>query len=890
MGRVTADGMHALFQSTDRLTSYDNNGKYEVYLFDAASGEVVCASCNPSGTPATTGARALGSGDEPGIARTLSEDGRYVFFNTTEALVPTDVNNRMDAYQYDARRNRIDLISTGTSEFPAEFEDASADGADVFITTRQKLLSSDFDDSVDVYDARAGGGFASQSPPPPPIPCAGEACRTEPVVPPAAAAPASSIVAGKGNVKQQRKSSHKKKSKKHKKTHKQKKQQEEEEGQEAQEEEQAEAGQEQEAGGSSMNQISTRTTLGAPARRRAGLAVALLAVVALMAAFTASARAEFGFEKVDGESVADEGGAPAVLAGSHPWQSSVSLDFNNHVEEVGGLTLEIPDGSFNNVQTILPPGQVGSALATPRCSIPDFANPPAYAPLDCPNDTAVGWARVKPNWTPYSLYGPVYNLTPSFGEPALFGFRIASATIYLHARVRSGAERRGDAGKRGILTGPADHGHERRPSGACRPIPATTKCAAAASRVRRRPASICPSTAAPRPLINYPTACSGPIEDDDADGLLGEPGAWVEDSFLSHGADGIPVGLEKCEELGFEPRMNFAMQPSSAASPGSLDVTMSVPQNDSPDGRVTAHLKKVVATLPEGVTLNSASADGLGFCTEAQIRIDQGVRRMPGLLPDRHRAGEDAPARGRTRRLAVPREAERQPVQLADRPLPGDRKPEERRLRQDRRQGRSRSRERSPNDDLRRAAATAVQRARIELRGRPAGGAGRRRRPAGPTPPTTCSPRGVGRRSAARAGSRSARTAPARTASRPASKPAPPTRSRVATARSRCGSPGPTASRTSPPSRPPCPGASWRSSPACRSAATARRRPAAARRRARSAPPRWRRERGPTRSTSRSRARRRPPSTSPVLIREAPTAWSPRFRPRPGPSTSARWR
>ncbi len=225
LGRVTPDGMHALFQSTARLSSYDNAGKNEVYVYDGASAEVTCVSCNPTGVAASAGALALGTGDEQASARLLSDDGRFAFFNTTEALVPSDVNNRMDAYRYDADRDRVDLVSTGSSEFPAQFTDASADGKNVFIATRQKLLSADFDDSIDVYDVRVGGGFLSQSPPPPPVPCFGEACRSEPAVPPGATNPSSSTLTGKGNVnerKQAKKS--KKKQKKKKKKQKKKKQ------------------------------------------------------------------------------------------------------------------------------------------------------------------------------------------------------------------------------------------------------------------------------------------------------------------------------------------------------------------------------------------------------------------------------------------------------------------------------------------------------------------------------------------------------------------------------------------------------------------------------------------------------------------------------------------
>jgi hypothetical protein len=59
----------------------------------------------------------------------------------------------------------------------------------VFFTTADRLVGADTDLAVDVYDARIGGGFASQNPDPPRAPCIGEECGdagSAPSVPPAA--------------------------------------------------------------------------------------------------------------------------------------------------------------------------------------------------------------------------------------------------------------------------------------------------------------------------------------------------------------------------------------------------------------------------------------------------------------------------------------------------------------------------------------------------------------------------------------------------------------------------------------------------------------------------------------------------------------------------------
>jgi hypothetical protein len=73
----------------------------------------------------------------------------------------------------------LGLISSGRSSDGASFMDASTDGADALFLTGESLVPAD-PGSVDVYDAREGGGFAV---PPTPIPCEGDACQPLPSPP-----------------------------------------------------------------------------------------------------------------------------------------------------------------------------------------------------------------------------------------------------------------------------------------------------------------------------------------------------------------------------------------------------------------------------------------------------------------------------------------------------------------------------------------------------------------------------------------------------------------------------------------------------------------------------------------------------------------------------------
>jgi len=216
--RVTPDGKHLLFASNsgEGFTGYDQAsactdvgdpdaqpGCTELYVFSADSGQLVCASCNPSG-PATVDATDNVHGVSTGGAATtwhlshaLSDDGKRVFFTSAEALVPDDTNNKTDAYEYDVPTGTLHLLSSGKDQSDSFFMDASTSGDDAFFMTRQQLVGWDTDQNYDLYDARVDGGFPDPVPTPA---CSGDQCQGTPSAPPSAAPPSSLQFHGLGNV------------------------------------------------------------------------------------------------------------------------------------------------------------------------------------------------------------------------------------------------------------------------------------------------------------------------------------------------------------------------------------------------------------------------------------------------------------------------------------------------------------------------------------------------------------------------------------------------------------------------------------------------------------------------------------------------------------------
>jgi DNA-binding beta-propeller fold protein YncE len=214
---VSPNGSYLALLSKESLTGYDNeqakpgdcegttrrfdegeNGKCrEAYLYDAETGKLVCASCDPTGArpvgPANLGEPRNGGLYRP---RVLTADGT-LFFDSYDALVPHASDGLQNVYEFqDAQINPISNVAGG---FPSFLLDASASGGDVYFATSDQLLPEDTSNNVVVYDARIDGGFPVAVGAPP---CTtAEACRVaSPPTPAVFGAPPSATFSGPGNV------------------------------------------------------------------------------------------------------------------------------------------------------------------------------------------------------------------------------------------------------------------------------------------------------------------------------------------------------------------------------------------------------------------------------------------------------------------------------------------------------------------------------------------------------------------------------------------------------------------------------------------------------------------------------------------------------------------
>ncbi len=207
--QTSPDGKWLAFESKESLTGYDagldtNERPRELFLYSAATGQLTCASCNPTGEAPVAGGVAAPSSrgfeEDKGLFRTrhLLTDAGQVFFETREALVPSDTNGELDVYEYVG--GNVSLISSGTSSYESTLEGVSESGDDVFFRSDQALVPQDHQEGmIVIYDARAAGGFAEPSSPP--ACTTADACRAAvPPQPSVYGAPASQTFSGVGNL------------------------------------------------------------------------------------------------------------------------------------------------------------------------------------------------------------------------------------------------------------------------------------------------------------------------------------------------------------------------------------------------------------------------------------------------------------------------------------------------------------------------------------------------------------------------------------------------------------------------------------------------------------------------------------------------------------------
>jgi hypothetical protein len=320
-------------------------------------------------------------------------------------------------------------------------------------------------------------------------------------------------------------------------------------------------------------------------------------------------------------------GNPDSAAAAHPFAAITSFFLNTVRSPLGGI---IPAGDPKDIDVALPPGFLGNPLATPRC--PASASVVGGS-LDCERNAIVGTAaalvggdRAASTTTVY----PVFNMEPPTGAPAQFRFLAGAGTVTVNL---DGALRSdGDYGitvespntpqlspvKGAFFTFWGDPGAPVHDAQRCRQIPGQGECG--------------PSTAGEFAFLTNPSDCAEEAAAPPV--VLLAANSWQVATFDERSTSLSPVS--GCDGLAGKFSPAFAFQPSAeeAAAPIGATARLSIPQEGLLEPEVSAapELEKAVVTLPLGVDLNPAAANGMEACSEAEIGLLSTVGAAPNPI------------------------------------------------------------------------------------------------------------------------------------------------------------------------------------------------------------------------------------------------------------------
>jgi hypothetical protein len=321
----------------------------------------------------------------------------------------------------------------------------------------------------------------------------------------------------------------------------------------------------------------------------------------------------FGIESYE-QTLEQQGGTIDTQAGSHPFQFTTTFNLNQTSE---GEPVALPkDVRFN-----LPPGLVGNPTPLAQCTIGQFLSIKG-ASDECAPDTAIGVTRTVINVEGQveTSVNPVFNLEPQAGEPARFGFYAIVAPIILDTSVRTGSDYGvtvtvhninqvpGFISSQTTLWGvPGDPVHDNVRGWGC--LGVVTGHGGGTCSPQEELNS--------PPFLSLPTSCTGPLVDSMEADPWDRPGGFVSLSDPMRALDG-------CNRLSFEPSISVAPEGRQASSPTGLTVGIHVPQDAvlNPTGLAEANVKNTTVTLPVGVAINPAAADGLMSCSSSQVALE----------------------------------------------------------------------------------------------------------------------------------------------------------------------------------------------------------------------------------------------------------------------------
>jgi DNA-binding beta-propeller fold protein YncE len=362
--------------------------------------------------------------------------------------------------------------------------------------------------------------------------------------------------------------------------------------------------------------------------------------------FAAAQGSGFGVKNFE-VSFLNEDGTPDTQAGSHPYKFLNTIEFNSHYTRVESNAdspyVREPVGTLRDLKLDLPPGFVGDPNATAKkCTLSKLFE--EKAELDkrteggCPPESLLGTFEAK--WDEHvfgydTLVEPLYNLVAPRGSALQLGANYVGVDVFINNGLLAG----GDYPVQASVEGAPPEAPVLRTRVTISGV--LTPCVRVPQGSGKYSNSSCTATAGggegefekepgrSKAFLTMPTGCHGPLRSTISMDSYQEPGHWVEAEALTRNSAGQPVSLTGCSDLIFLPTISVSPDTNDASTSSGLAVNVHVPQNAAfnPNGLAESSLRDTTVTLPEGVAINPAGADGLEACSEglAGFEIGRGV-------------------------------------------------------------------------------------------------------------------------------------------------------------------------------------------------------------------------------------------------------------------------
>lgn len=351
--------------------------------------------------------------------------------------------------------------------------------------------------------------------------------------------------------------------------------------------------------------------------------------------------------------------APSTQAGGHLGgheggadSLTTTIEFESKEVNVEGRENSlVPVRDPKDVLVNVPQGLLGNPTAVPRCPLKVALN----GSEQCPSDTQIGVAVLN-LFHGEGLVGPIVNVTPESGQSAEFAidtvnhinFLLTGHVVHTSDGYGLAVDTNGipmtelykvETSFWGV---PASKVHDAERGRFCLRLFGQAelwKCVNA----NDEPPKVVKSTLSEEvPFLTMPANCAA-----GAERATMAVDSWEEPGVYESGSSTV-LAATGCNLLSFEPGIEVAPDTSQADAPVGLSVDLSIPQPEQPEGFATPQLSRAVVTLPQGLSISPAAADGIQACEAGKHGIDmptgrnsRGEELRPGEIGEGEISGLD---------------------------------------------------------------------------------------------------------------------------------------------------------------------------------------------------------------------------------------------------------